>query len=259
MRSWVSGVVATGVPQLGQNRAPSGSGWSQNSHRTAPSIGAGTDPGSGTAGRAPAGTMGDSDAMEPTTFATPADFRAWLKQHHDSANELWVGYYKRATGKPSMTWPESVDEALCYGWIDGRRKRIDDERYTIRFTPRRPGSIWSTVNIERVAELTKQRRMRAAGRAAFDARREDRSGIYSYGNRHRARLDPVYERRFRAKKRGWADFERRPPWYRQAVIRWVMSAKKEETRERRLTQLMSASAKGEPIPQLSRSDRGSGT
>ena len=158
-----------------------------------------------------------------------------------------------------MTWQESVDEALCYGWIDGRRRRIDDERYAIRFTPRRPGSNWSTVNIERVAELTEQRRMRAAGRKAFEARREDRSGVYSYENRHLATLDPAYERRFRAKKRAWADFERRPPWYRQAVIRWVMSAKKEETRERRLAQLIAASAQGEPIPQLSRSDRGSRT
>ncbi|HEX5936497.1 MAG TPA: YdeI/OmpD-associated family protein [Actinomycetota bacterium] len=192
--------------------------------------------------------------MQPTTFATPADFRAWLKQHHDSATELWVGYHKKATGKPSMTWQESVDEALCYGWIDGRRKRIDDERYMIRFTPRRRGSVWSTVNVARVAELTKQRRMRAAGRRAFEARREDRSGIYSYENRHRATLDPAYERRFRAKKRAWADFEARPRWYRQAAIRWVMSAKKEETRERRLAQLMSDSAAARAIPQLSRND-----
>jgi uncharacterized protein YdeI (YjbR/CyaY-like superfamily) len=248
LRSWVSGVVDTGVPQLGQNRAPSGSGWSQNSHRTAPSIGARTDPGSA------AGPVGDSGVMQPTTFATPADFRAWLKQHHDSATELWVGYYKKATGRPSMTWQESVDEALCYGWIDGRRKRIDDERYMIRFTPRRPGSVWSKVNVDRVAELTKQRRMRAAGRAAFEARREDRSGIYSYENRDQATLDPAYERRFRAEKRAWADFEGRPRWYRQAVIRWVMSDKKEETRERRLAQLMSDSAAGRPIPQLSRND-----
>jgi uncharacterized protein YdeI (YjbR/CyaY-like superfamily) len=247
LRSWVSGVVATGVPQLGQKRAPSGSGWSQNSHRTAPSIGAGTDPDPGSDEGVAAGTVGDSEAMQPTTFATAEDFREWLKQHHDSAIELWVGYYKKATGKPSMTWQESVDEALCYGWIDGVRKRIDDERYTIRFSPRRPGSIWSTVNIERVGELTKQRRMRAAGRKAFEARREDRSGIYSYENRDRATFDPAFEARFRAKKRAWADFERRPHWYRQAVIRWVMSAKKEETRERRLAKLIAESAAGRSV------------
>ena len=185
--------------------------------------------------------------MHPTTFATPEDFRAWLRQHHDSEAELWVGYHKKATGKPSMTWQESVDEALCYGWIDGIRKRIDDERYMIRFTPRRRGSVWSAVNIARVAELTKQRRMRAAGRKAFEARREDRSGIYSYEQRDRAVFSPEFEKRFRAKRKAWADFESRPPWYRQAVIRWVMSAKREETRERRLTKLIAESAAGRSV------------
>ena len=185
--------------------------------------------------------------MQPTTFATPEDFRAWLRQHHDSATELWVGYYKKATGEPSMTWQQSVDEALCYGWIDGVRKRIDDRRYMIRFTPRRPGSVWSAVTVARVAELTKQRRMRAAGRRAFEARREDRSGIYSYEQRDRAVFSPEFEKRFRAKRKAWADFEARPRWYRQAVIRWVMSAKKEETRERRLEKLIADSAAGRSV------------
>jgi uncharacterized protein YdeI (YjbR/CyaY-like superfamily) len=146
-----------------------------------------------------------------------------------------------------MTWQESVDEALCYGWIDGRRKRVDDERYMIRFTPRRPGSIWSAVNIARVAELEKQGRMRAAGRAAFEARREDRSGIYSYEQREQAVFDAPTERRFRMKKRAWANFEAMPRSYRQAVIRWVMTAKREETRDRRLAQLIERSAANERI------------
>lgn len=196
--------------------------------------------------------MGDSEVMQPTTFAAPQHFRAWLRQHHDSATELWVGYYRKATGKPSMTWQESVDEALCYGWIDGLRKRVDDERYMIRFTPRRPGSVWSAVNIARVAELTKQRRMRAAGRTAFEARREDRSGIYSYERRDEAVFDPASEKRFRAKKRAWAAFEAMPRHYRQAVIRWVMTAKREETRERRLAQLIEESAAGKRIGPFAR-------
>lgn len=196
--------------------------------------------------------VGDSELMEPTTFDAPEAFRAWLEQHHDTETELWVGYYKKRTGKPSMTWPGSVDEALCFGWIDGVRKGIDEERYAIRFTPRRPGSIWSAVNIARVAELTAQSRMRPAGLRAFEARREDRSGIYSYEQRARAKLDPGYERRFRAKKRAWAFFEARPPSYRQAAIRWVMTAKKEETRERRLETLIAASAANGTVPPLTR-------
>jgi uncharacterized protein YdeI (YjbR/CyaY-like superfamily) len=146
-----------------------------------------------------------------------------------------------------MTWQESVDEALCYGWIDGRRKRVDDERYMIRFTPRRPGSIWSAVNIARVAELEKQGLMRAAGRAAFEARREDRSGIYSYEQREQAVFDAPTERRFRMNERAWTNFEAMPRSYRQAVIRWVMTAKREETRDRRLAQLIERSAANERI------------
>jgi uncharacterized protein YdeI (YjbR/CyaY-like superfamily) len=190
--------------------------------------------------------------MEPTTFERSQDFRAWLEQHHDTEPELWVGYHKKGSGKPSMTWPESVDEALCFGWIDGIRKRIDEERYMIRFTPRRARSIWSAVNIRRVAVLTEEGRMRPAGIAAFAARREDRSGIYSYEQRERAKLDPAFEKRFRAKKRAWASFEAMPASYRQAAIRWVMTAKKEETRERRLATLMKDSAAGRTIAPLTR-------
>jgi uncharacterized protein YdeI (YjbR/CyaY-like superfamily) len=209
----------------------------------APSIGAAADP----AGVPP---VGDSNVMEPTTFERPEDFRDWLERHHDTERELWVGYHKKGSGRASMTWPESVDEALCFGWIDGVRKRIDAERYMIRFTPRRTRSVWSAVNVRRATVLTEQGRMRPAGRAAFEARREDRSGIYSYEQRDRAVLDPVYEKRFRARKEAWEDFAARPRWYRQAAIRWVMSAKKEETRERRLTTLIEDSAAGRTIRSL---------
>jgi uncharacterized protein YdeI (YjbR/CyaY-like superfamily) len=209
------------------------------------SIGEATDPNAAT-------PLGDSIVMEPTTFEWPQDFRAWLEQHHDSEPEVWVGYYKKGSGKPSMTWPESVDEALCFGWIDGIRKRVDAERYMIRFTPRRARSIWSAVNIARVAVLTEEGRMRSAGIRAFEARREDRSGIYSYEQRDRAKLDPAFEKRFRAKKRAWASFEAMPKSYRQAAIRWVMTAKKEQTRERRLATLIESSAAGRTVPPLTR-------
>jgi uncharacterized protein YdeI (YjbR/CyaY-like superfamily) len=196
--------------------------------------------------------VGDSELMEPTTFTRPEAFRAWLKQHHATERELWVGYYKKASAKQSVTWPESVDEALCFGWIDGVRKGVDEERYMIRFSPRRPRSVWSAVNIARVAELKTQGRMQPAGLAAFEARREDRSGIYSYEQRHHAKLDSSFEKRFRGKKKAWAFFESRPASYRQAAILWVMSAKKEETRERRLATLIDDSARGRTVAPLTR-------
>jgi uncharacterized protein YdeI (YjbR/CyaY-like superfamily) len=212
-----------------------------------PSIGGATDPDA-----AAGGTLGDSILMEPTTFERAEDFRAWLEQHHDSEPEIWVGYYKKGSGKASMTWPESVDEALCFGWIDGIRKRIDGERYVNRFTPRRVGSNWSAVNIRRVAALKDQGRMQPAGLIAFEARREDRSGIYSYEQRDKAVLDPAYEKRFRARRKAWAGFEARPRSYRQAAIRWVMTAKRQETRERRLATLIEDSAAGRTIAPLTR-------
>jgi uncharacterized protein YdeI (YjbR/CyaY-like superfamily) len=209
------------------------------------SIGAGTD-------RVGAPPVGDSNVMEPITFEGPERFRAWLEQYHDSERELWVGYHKKGSGRASMTWPESVDEALCFGWIDGVRKSIDAERYMIRFSPRRARSVWSAVNIARVKELTEQGRMRPAGLAAFEARREDRSGIYSYEQRDLARFDRTFEERFRAEKEAWADFSARPRWYRQAAIRWVMTAKREGTRERRLATLIEDSAAGRTIRPLTR-------
>ena len=147
---------------------------------------------------------------------------------------------------------ESVDEALCVGWIDGIRKSIDTERYMIRFTPRRARSIWSVVNIARVAALTEEGRMRPAGLEAFEARREDRSGIYSHEQRDQAKLDPAYEKRFRANKKAWSSFETMPKSYRHAAIHWVMTAKEEETRERRLAALIEDSAAGRTVPPLTR-------
>jgi uncharacterized protein YdeI (YjbR/CyaY-like superfamily) len=188
--------------------------------------------------------------MEPTTFETPEAFRRWLEQHHDTETELWVGFLRKSTGKPSMTWAQAVDEALCFGWIDGKTKRVDEASWMIRFTPRRKGSVWSQRNIGRVKVLSREGRMHPAGMAAFKVRREDRSGIYSYEQRHRAVFDPAFERRFRRNRKAWAWFEAKAPSYRQAAIRWVMTAKKEETRERRLLQLIEASAAGRTVPPM---------
>ena len=184
--------------------------------------------------------------MQPTFFATPAAFRRWLERNHDKVDELLVGFWKKGSGKGSITWPQSVDEALSFGWIDGVRRRIDDESYSIRFTPRRRGSIWSAVNIKRATELTRLERMSPAGLRAFEARDEKKSAIYSYENRPRE-LAPEYEKRFRANKRAWEYWSAQPPGYRRVVTYWVMEAKKEETRERRLAQLIDDSTHGRRI------------
>ncbi len=161
-----------------------------------------------------------------TYFASPAAFRKWLAKNHATAKELWVGFHKRATGTPSLTWAESVDEALCFGWIDGIRKRVDDGRYTIRFTPRRPTSIWSAINVARVKELEEQGRMTPAGRAAFAKRDEKRSAIYSYENRPRT-LAPAYDKELRKNARAAAFFDALPPAFKKLMAFWVMSAMKE--------------------------------
>jgi uncharacterized protein YdeI (YjbR/CyaY-like superfamily) len=182
--------------------------------------------------------------VEPRFFATPQDFRAWLEEHHADAGELLVGYYKKGSGRPSITWQESVDEALCFGWIDGIRRRIDDESYSIRFTPRRARSIWSAVNIARAGELIAEGRMTPAGLAAFEARDEKRSAIYSYEQRHKAKLDPEQEARLRADPAAWEWFQSRSPSWRQGAIYWITSAKKPETRERRLATLIEDASAG---------------
>lgn len=190
---------------------------------------------------------------KPTFFPTPEDFRAWLEEHHDSAEVLWVGYYKKATGKPSITWPESVDEALCFGWIDGLRKSVDEVSYKIRFTPRKPDSNWSAVNIARVKELVLEGRMRPAGLAAYERRLETKSRVYSYEQRKKAKLDPEAEKRFRANTEAWEFFRSQPPGYRKTAIHWVTSAKRKDTRKRRLDTLIKDSANGVRIAPLRRS------
>jgi uncharacterized protein YdeI (YjbR/CyaY-like superfamily) len=191
-------------------------------------------------------------AMEPAFFATPAELRAWLDTHHETSGELWVGFYKKGSGRPSITWPEAVDEALCFGWIDGVRKGIDGVSYAIRFTPRKPRSIWSAVNVGRVAELTGLGLMRPAGLKAFAGRVEERSGVYAYEQQDAAALDAEDERQFRANSRAWAFFQAQAPWYRRTAIWWVVGAKREETRRKRLATLIADSEGGRTIPQLTR-------
>jgi uncharacterized protein YdeI (YjbR/CyaY-like superfamily) len=190
--------------------------------------------------------------MEPTYFATPDEFRAWLEEHHETETELLVGFHKKGSGRPSITWPESVDQALCFGWIDGVRRSIDGERYSIRFTPRKQRSTWSAVNVKRVGELEAEGLMRPAGRAAFERRSEDRTGIYSHERREAAAFDAEQERAFRADERAWAWFQDQPPYYRRAATHWVVSAKKPETRERRLRRLIEDSGAGRTVPPLTR-------
>jgi uncharacterized protein YdeI (YjbR/CyaY-like superfamily) len=179
---------------------------------------------------------------EPTFFATPAEWRAWLETHHATAEELSVGFWKRDSGKPSITWPQSVDEALCFGWIDGVRHRIDDERYRIRFTPRRPGSIWSQVNIRRFAELKAEGRIAPAGQAAFDAAKST-AATYSY-ERPADDFTAAETKAFKANKAAWAYWQSCPPGYRKLNTHRVTSAKKPETRAKRLAQLIDVCAAG---------------
>ena len=188
----------------------------------------------------------------PTFFATPAELRAWLERHHADRRELLVGFYKKGSGRPSITWPQSVDEALCFGWIDGVRRSLGEEAYTIRFTPRQARSTWSLVNVNRAGELIAEGRMTPAGLAAFEARSADRTAIYSHERRRAAVLEPDQEARFRAAAEAWEWFQARPPSYRRAAIHWVTSAKRAETRERRLRALIEDSAAGRPIGPLTR-------
>lgn len=192
--------------------------------------------------------------MKLTFFKSPSDLRKWFEKHHAVEQELWVGFYKKDSGKPSITWPQSVDEALCFGWIDGIRKRVDEVSYTIRFTPRRARSIWSTVNIKRAGELNEQGLMMPPGLKAFAARQENRSGIYSYEQRSPELPDP-YRRLLKKNKAAWKSFEAQPPSYRKAANWWVLSAKKEETRLKRLDQVIEDSAAGRWIPQFLRTKK----
>src|SRR5262249_5443798 len=187
----------------------------------------------------------------PLFFRTPSDLRTWFEAHHASVPELWVGYFKKGSGTPSVTWPESVDEALCVGWIDGVRKSIDETSYMIRFTPRRRGSVWSVINVRRVRALARQKRMRSAGLKAFGERRGYRSGIYSYEQRPAQLVEP-YRGIFKRNKSAWTFYAAQPPGYRKTTCWWILSAKREETRLKRLKQLIQDSASGRRIPQLTR-------
>ncbi|HEV7715992.1 MAG TPA: YdeI/OmpD-associated family protein [Steroidobacteraceae bacterium] len=188
---------------------------------------------------------------KPRFFKTPADFRKWLERHHGSRRELLVGFYKSGSGRPSITWPQSVDEALCFGWIDGVRKRVDDLSYTIRFTPRKPTSIWSSINIGRVQALARDGLVSPAGLKAFGARRENKSGIYAYEQRPRKLIEP-YAGMLSRNAKARAFFESQAPWYQRTATWWVISAKREETRLKRAKSLIDCSAKEKLLPQYIR-------
>lgn len=187
-----------------------------------------------------------ASAGDARFFETGAAFGEWLEANHATAPELWVGFRKVGSGRPSLTWPESVDEALSFGWIDGVRKRLDDESYVIRFTPRRPNSIWSAVNTRRVGELAALGRMHPAGLRAFEARSAARSGVYSF-EREAATLPDGYLERLRADEAGWAYWQAQPAGYRKVATHWVTSAKRDETRLRRFDTLLADCAAGRRI------------
>ena len=187
--------------------------------------------------------------MKPKFFSDQQKFRNWLDENHDKKKELLVGFYKKSTGKPSITWPESVDQALCFGWIDGIRKSIDEESYSIRFTPRNPKSTWSTVNIKKVEQLKKLGLMKAAGLAAYNRKEENNSKIYSFEQKI-VKFDPKYEKTFKKNKKAWSNFLLHPPYYRKTVTHWVMSAKQEETRLKRLDRLIKDSEAGLKIKEM---------
>jgi len=189
--------------------------------------------------------------VTPRFFANPESFRNWLARNHTRLDELWVGFHKKATGTPSITWPEAVDQALCFGWIDGVRKSVDDESYMIRFTPRRARSIWSAVNLRRFAELREKGVVERTGLDAFERRDPAKTNRYSFENKPQT-LDPALEKRFRANRPAWKFFEAQPPGYRRVAIWYVVSARRDETKLRRLQTLIDCSAKSERLPGLTR-------
>jgi uncharacterized protein YdeI (YjbR/CyaY-like superfamily) len=180
--------------------------------------------------------------MTPTFFETPAAFRKWLEKNHKDQKELLVGFYKVNSGKASISWPESVDQALCFGWIDGVRKSIDKDSYTIRFTPRKPSSIWSAINIKKMEELTKAGIMKDEGLKAFSFRTENKSKIYSH-EKEPVPLNPIYEKQFKNNKTAWDFFEKQAPSYKKVMIHWIMSAKQEKTQQSRLEKTITESEK----------------
>jgi uncharacterized protein YdeI (YjbR/CyaY-like superfamily) len=184
------------------------------------------------------------DPGRPRFFKSPAAFRRWLEKNHHQVDEQWVGFYKKGSGKPSITWPESVDVALSFGWIDGVRRSLDADGYVIRFTPRREGSIWSATNIESARRLIGSGEMHASGLAAFERRREDRSRVYSF-EQDKVALNADLDKRLRANEKAWTYWQAQPPSYRRRVTWWIISARREETRLRRLEALIADSAAGQ--------------
>jgi uncharacterized protein YdeI (YjbR/CyaY-like superfamily) len=189
---------------------------------------------------------------DATFFRTPAEWRGWLEVNAAAEAGLWVGFFKRGSGESGITWPEAVDEALCVGWIDGRRQSLDAGRYRIRFTPRTATSIWSTVNVARVAELEAEGRMRAAGHEAFARRRESRSGIYSHEQAGEPDLDAQQRARIEQQAGAWEFLQAQAASYRKAALWWVVNAKRPETRARRLETLIADCAAGRPVKHLQR-------
>jgi uncharacterized protein YdeI (YjbR/CyaY-like superfamily) len=187
---------------------------------------------------------------EAIYFGSPDEFRAWLEQHHETATEVFVGMWKKHTGQATLTWSDAVDEALCFGWIDGIMRRVDDERHVQRFTPRKPTSNWSAVNIAKIEQLRAAGKLRPAGEAAFALRREEQSGVYSYEQRHLAAFEPEQEERFRANAAAWEYWSAAPSGYRKMATWWVVSAKQPETRERRLGLLIEDCAAGRRLKQF---------
>jgi uncharacterized protein YdeI (YjbR/CyaY-like superfamily) len=184
--------------------------------------------------------------MKPTFFSTPAEFREWLEHNYDTTSELLIGFHRKASGKKSITYPEALDEALCFGWIDGVRKKLNETSFVQRFTPRKPKSIWSNINVNHVKRLKKEGRMHVSGLAAYKRRDPKRTGIYSFEN-DPAKLAPDYEKKFRKNKKAWKFFEEQPPYYKRLMIFRIMAGKKEETRVRRLDQLIECSANGHRV------------
>lgn len=180
--------------------------------------------------------------MKPTFFSTPAKFREWLQKNHKTKTELLVGFYKVDSGKASITWSQSVDQALCFGWIDGVRRSIDEKSYCIRFTPRKPSSIWSAINIKKVEELTKAGLMTTAGEKAFSFKKDHRTNVYSH-EKAPSTLDPKYEKQFKKNKTAWNFFTKQPPSYKKVMIHWIMSAKQEKTQLLRLEKLIKQNEK----------------
>ncbi len=195
------------------------------------------------------GPGASTDAMKPKFFSSPAEFRQWLEQNHDRASELLIGFHKKSSGKKSITYAEALDEALCFGWIDGVRRKLNETSYVQRFTPRKPRSIWSLINVNHVERLKKEGRMDPAGLEAYARRDPKRTGIYSFENEPH-KLAPAYEKKFRQNKSAWKFFEEQPPYYKKLMIFRIMSGKKEETRLRRLEQLIETSAHGKRIGPL---------